>query len=117
MPRKVNNNNNNSLDLYSAFQGTQGRFTSNRAKTNITKQKSDKTTDRLGAESLCKQMGLEGPFEGVKCGDVANLRRESVPEGGEATLKALSPKVRSLVRGVVSRPESEDRRFRGGACG
>ena len=28
------------------------------------------------------QMGLEGPFEGVKCGDVADLRRESVPEGG-----------------------------------
>ena len=27
-------------------------------------------------------MGLEGPFEGVQCGDVANLRRESVPEGG-----------------------------------
>ena len=33
---------------------------------------------------------------------------------GAETLKALSPKVRSLVRGVVSTPESEDLRFRGG---
>ena len=62
-------------------------------------------------------MGLEGPFEGVKRGDVADLRRESVPEGGGCHTEGSVPKVRSLVRGVVSRPESEDRRFRGGACG
>ena len=76
------------MDLYSAFHETQGRFTKkNRGKTNITKQKAVRQPVRqtkqqidLGAKGLSKQMGLEGPFEGVKCGDVADLRRESVPE-------------------------------------
>ena len=36
---------------------------------------------------------------------------------GAATLKALSPKVQSLVWGMESRPASEDRRFRGGVYG
>ena len=46
----------------------------NRAETNITKGSQ--------TNSLSKEVGLEGPFEGVKCGDVAGLRRASVPEGG-----------------------------------
>ena len=35
---------------------------------------------------------------------------------GAATLKALPPKVRRLVRGVESRPMPRDRRFREGVC-
>ena len=51
--------------------------------TNITKgsqtnSQTDKT-NRFGAKDLGR---LEGPFEGVKHGDVADLRRESVPESG-----------------------------------
>ena len=83
-----------------ALQRRTGQTKHNKTKGSQTTSQTDKTTNRLGAKGLSKQMGLEGPFEGVKRGDVADL--------GAATLK---------VRGVVSRPESEDRRFRGGACG
>jgi len=89
------------LDLYSAFHETQGRFTKkNRGKTNITKTKgsqttsqTDKTTNRLGAKGLSKQMGLEGPFEGAKRGDIADLRGESVPEGGGCYTEGSVPEV------------------------
>ena len=67
------NNNNNNLDWYSAFQGTQGRFTektgvkqTKKYKNSQTNSQTDKTTNKLGAEGLGKQMGLEG----VKRGDV-----------------------------------------------
>ena len=35
---------------------------------------------------------------------------------GAAMLKALSPKVLSLVRGIERRPASDDRRFWAGVC-
>lgn len=38
------------------------------------------------------------------------VRREKVPVGGGATLKAQSPEVDHLVWGMVSRPASEERR-------
>ena len=57
-----------------ALQGRRG------VETNIAKTK-DKTTNRFGGKGLGRQMGLEGPCEGVKRGDVADLRRERVPEG------------------------------------
>ena len=37
-------------------------------------------------------MGLEGPFEGVKHRDVADLRMESVPEGGGCHTEGSVPK-------------------------
>ena len=78
----------------------------NITKGNQTNSQTDKTTNRLGAEGLSKQMGLEGPFEVVKRGDVADLRRESVPEGGGCHTEGSVPEGLQ----VVSRPESEDRR-------
>ena len=57
------NNNNNSLHLYSAFQGTQGRFTGNRAKTNITQQKSDRQNNRsIRSRKPWQTDGTWGPF-------------------------------------------------------
>ena len=49
--------------------GPKVAFTKKNRSKNKQKQKdsqTDKTTNQLGAEGLGKQMGLEGPFEGVK---------------------------------------------------
>lgn len=99
--------NNNNFHLYNAFQGSQCHFTNKTAN-----DKPNKAGRDLNSKLMRKSQGEKVSF---------NVQFETVQSWGErsrgrgaATLKAPSPRVPSLVRGMARRPVSDGRRFPGG---
>ncbi len=63
---------------------------------------------------MVKRWVLRDDLKVSKVGALRILEGREFQRIGAATLKALSPKFFRLVRGMDSRPVSEDRRFRDG---